>query len=370
MWRHRCPPPGAAAAPRASGPARPPQRPRRHHHPAAVRARRLRGSDAALDLRSRLSATRDPAVLRLRAAIPWCRWRKRLIAEHPHVEARLLIGDDRVSDNPKLNNVIKGWRAASHAWIVITDSNVLLPRDYIDRLFDDLGARHRARLGAADRRPSGQRLGRARMRLPQRLPGALAVRGRQPRLRLRAGQDAVLAAHRPGARRRHPCAGCRACRGRRLDQDGARAGPARAPRRRRLPAAARLACAAERLVAPAALGPAAACDLPARLCAGDLLRPVRAACRLRVRGLGARPARSCRRPPCSSPSGSAPSTASAPPPAGRCRGGRRCCGCCAICCCRCCGLQSWLGNGLSWRGNAMRVAGPGSTALTDWLRRA
>jgi ceramide glucosyltransferase len=60
---------------------------------------------------------------------------QRLIAEHPHVQARLLIGDDRVSENPKLNNVIKGWRAASHAWIVITDSNVLLPRDYIDRLF-------------------------------------------------------------------------------------------------------------------------------------------------------------------------------------------------------------------------------------------
>lgn len=32
----------------------------------------------------------------------------RMIAEHPHVQARLLIGDDRVSDNPKLNNVIKG----------------------------------------------------------------------------------------------------------------------------------------------------------------------------------------------------------------------------------------------------------------------
>jgi ceramide glucosyltransferase len=61
---------------------------------------------------------------------------QRLIAEHPGVQARLLIGDDRVSDNPKLNNVIKGWRAASHGWIVITDSNVLLPRDYVDRLFE------------------------------------------------------------------------------------------------------------------------------------------------------------------------------------------------------------------------------------------
>jgi ceramide glucosyltransferase len=61
---------------------------------------------------------------------------QRLIAEHPGVEARLLIGDDRICENPKLNNVVKGWRVASHPWIVITDSNVLLPRDYIDRLFE------------------------------------------------------------------------------------------------------------------------------------------------------------------------------------------------------------------------------------------
>ena len=58
-----------------------------------------------------------------------------LIAAYPTVAARLLIGDDRVSANPKLNNVVKGWRAASHDWIVIADSNVLMPRDYIQRLF-------------------------------------------------------------------------------------------------------------------------------------------------------------------------------------------------------------------------------------------
>ena len=60
---------------------------------------------------------------------------KGLIAAYPTVDARLLIGDDRVSANPKLNNVVKGWRAASHDWIVIADSNVLMPRDYIQRLF-------------------------------------------------------------------------------------------------------------------------------------------------------------------------------------------------------------------------------------------
>ena len=57
-----------------------------------------------------------------------------LIAEHPSAGAKLLIGDDRVSTNPKLNNVLKGWRAAQHDWIVLADSNVLMPPDYLERL--------------------------------------------------------------------------------------------------------------------------------------------------------------------------------------------------------------------------------------------
>jgi len=60
---------------------------------------------------------------------------KDLIAEHPGANARLLVGDERVSANPKLNNVLKGWHAAKHDWIIIADSNVLMPRDYIQRLF-------------------------------------------------------------------------------------------------------------------------------------------------------------------------------------------------------------------------------------------
>jgi ceramide glucosyltransferase len=59
---------------------------------------------------------------------------RRLIAEHPAVDARLLIGDDRISHNPKLNNMVKGWRAAAHEWIVFADSNVDMPRDYLQRL--------------------------------------------------------------------------------------------------------------------------------------------------------------------------------------------------------------------------------------------
>jgi ceramide glucosyltransferase len=59
---------------------------------------------------------------------------RRLIAAHPDVPARLLIGNDPVSINPKLNNLVKGWAAAKYPWIVMADSNVLMPRDYLMRL--------------------------------------------------------------------------------------------------------------------------------------------------------------------------------------------------------------------------------------------
>jgi ceramide glucosyltransferase len=58
-----------------------------------------------------------------------------LMADAPASDARLLIGDERVNNNPKLNNVLKGWRAARHDWIVLADSNVLMPPDYLERLF-------------------------------------------------------------------------------------------------------------------------------------------------------------------------------------------------------------------------------------------
>lgn len=66
-----------------------------------------------------------------------------LIATYAEVPARLLIGDDSASANPKLNNLIKGWDAAHHQWIVMADSNVLMPADYLHRLLarwrDDTG---------------------------------------------------------------------------------------------------------------------------------------------------------------------------------------------------------------------------------------
>lgn len=60
---------------------------------------------------------------------------ERLMAQHPSIPSRLLVGEDIVSANPKLNNCVKGWNAARHEWIILADSNLLMPRDYVQRLF-------------------------------------------------------------------------------------------------------------------------------------------------------------------------------------------------------------------------------------------
>lgn len=65
------------------------------------------------------------------------------IAAHPGVAARLLVGDDPISINPKLNNMVKGWREAAHGLIAFIDSNVLVPPDAIRNIVaakrDDTG---------------------------------------------------------------------------------------------------------------------------------------------------------------------------------------------------------------------------------------
>ena len=59
---------------------------------------------------------------------------ERLIARHPEVPSRLIIGDEPISANPKLNNCVRGWQAARHEWIVLADANLLMPPDYLQRL--------------------------------------------------------------------------------------------------------------------------------------------------------------------------------------------------------------------------------------------
>lgn len=56
------------------------------------------------------------------------------IARHPRIPARLLLGEDRITANPKLNNLQKGWTGSTSAWVAMADSNLLLPPDYLRTL--------------------------------------------------------------------------------------------------------------------------------------------------------------------------------------------------------------------------------------------
>ena len=75
------------------------------------------------------------------------------IAAHPGREARLLIGDDVISINPKLNNMVKGWRAAAHDMIAFIDSNVLVPPGFARAI----AATWRADTGVVSAPPAGCR---------------------------------------------------------------------------------------------------------------------------------------------------------------------------------------------------------------------
>lgn len=57
-----------------------------------------------------------------------------LIARFGKERVSLITGDVAVSANPKLNNCVKGWDAARTDWVILADSNVLMPKDYIQRM--------------------------------------------------------------------------------------------------------------------------------------------------------------------------------------------------------------------------------------------
>lgn len=88
---------------------------------------------------------RDPAVPLVRE----------MIAANPHVEAELLCGETAISGNPKLNNLHKGYAAARGEWLAMTDSNLLLPPEYLRTLVDTW----RGNTGLVSSPPAGIRPG-------------------------------------------------------------------------------------------------------------------------------------------------------------------------------------------------------------------
>lgn len=87
----------------------------------------------------------DPAVALVRD----------LIAEHPDSDARLLIGDDKVGVSPKLNNIHKGYVQSRGEVVVVADSNLLLPPEFLRAMIAPL----RAGIGAVSAPPVGIRPG-------------------------------------------------------------------------------------------------------------------------------------------------------------------------------------------------------------------
>lgn len=79
---------------------------------------------ADIDILFCVACERDPAVPLIR----------RLMAQYPSVRSQLLFGETRLNANGKLNNMAKAWVAARTDLVVFIDSNVLLPRDYVQRI--------------------------------------------------------------------------------------------------------------------------------------------------------------------------------------------------------------------------------------------
>jgi ceramide glucosyltransferase len=62
-----------------------------------------------------------------------------LRARFPRVQARLLVGAENVGFNPKVNNLTRSYRQASHDVILISDSNVRVDPLYLHRKVECLG---------------------------------------------------------------------------------------------------------------------------------------------------------------------------------------------------------------------------------------
>lgn len=128
LWRLR--PGRAGLAPAAQAPGAPAQRPfvsvlrpvcGREPFDAETLASSFRQDWPDYEVMFCVARADDPVVPLVRA----------LIAAHPGRPARLLVGDDRISRNPKLNNLVKGWAAAAGDPVVMVDSNVLMPDDFL-----------------------------------------------------------------------------------------------------------------------------------------------------------------------------------------------------------------------------------------------
>ena len=174
-------------------------------------------------LRARLPATTRSCSASPTPPIRCCALVRRLIAAIRGCRRGILVGDERISDNPKLNNCVGlGGGAARldrHRRFERADAAGLpaAPAGGVAR-------RHRPRLLDAGRRPPGRLLGRGRMRLPQHLQARWQYAGEAVGLGFAQGKSMLWQRAVPRGAGRHPRARRRDRRGRGRDEAGAGAG--------------------------------------------------------------------------------------------------------------------------------------------------
>ncbi len=65
---------------------------------------------------------------------PACDIVRALMVAYPQVKSQLILGDMDCGPNPKINNLVKGYDAATSDWLLISDSNARVEPDYLKRL--------------------------------------------------------------------------------------------------------------------------------------------------------------------------------------------------------------------------------------------
>ncbi|ORX91659.1 hypothetical protein K493DRAFT_227502 [Basidiobolus meristosporus CBS 931.73] len=63
---------------------------------------------------------------------------REIIAEHPHVDTRIVIGESLIGVNPKINNLIRAYNSAKYDIVWILDSNVFTHAGCLGRSVDKL----------------------------------------------------------------------------------------------------------------------------------------------------------------------------------------------------------------------------------------
>ena len=57
-----------------------------------------------------------------------------LIEKYPNVQTKLIIGQKNVGPNPKINNMIRSYEEARHDLVLISDSNIRVSPDCLEKI--------------------------------------------------------------------------------------------------------------------------------------------------------------------------------------------------------------------------------------------